>query len=39
VEVGCGGFINKKHIDPAQLLQDDAKRKAFEKVVLGARRA
>jgi sugar phosphate isomerase/epimerase len=33
VEVGCGGFIHKKHVDPAELLRDDATRKAFLQTV------
>lgn len=29
VELGCGGFITKKHFNPQQLLEDDGKRKAL----------
>ncbi len=27
IEIGCGGFIPKDHVDPAELLEDDKKRK------------
>jgi sugar phosphate isomerase/epimerase len=33
VEIGCGGFITKKHIDPAELLRDEGKIKSFLKTV------
>jgi sugar phosphate isomerase/epimerase len=33
VEIGCGGFITKKHIDPSQLIDDDAKCKAVLETV------
>ncbi len=33
VELGCGGFIHKKHIDPAQLVADEKKRTAMVQAV------
>ncbi len=33
VEIGCGGFITKKHIDPSQLIDDDAKCKKILQTV------
>lgn len=33
VEIGCGGFITKKHIDPAELIDDDAKCRVLAKKV------
>ena len=33
VEIGCGGFITKKHIDPSQLIDDDVKCKSVPKTV------
>ena len=27
IEIGCGGFIPKDHIDPEELLENDSKRK------------
>ena len=33
VEIGCGGFITKKHIDPSQLIDDDTKCKKLLHLV------
>ncbi len=33
VEIGCGGFITKKHVNPAELLQDEGKCKTLVKTV------
>jgi Sugar phosphate isomerases/epimerases len=33
VEIGAGGYPGKDHCDPAVLLADEAKRKAFKKAV------
>ena len=33
VEIGCGGFINKKHVDPSRLLADEKALKAFRAAV------
>lgn len=33
VEIGCGGFITKKHVIPSELLEDDGKRKNFMATV------
>jgi sugar phosphate isomerase/epimerase len=33
VEIGCGGFITKKHINPAELIQDDSKCRELSKTV------
>lgn len=33
VEIGCGGFITKKHVVPSTLIQDDAECKALLKTV------
>lgn len=33
VEIGCGGYPGKDHCDAAELLRDDAKCKAFLKVL------
>lgn len=33
VELGCGGFITKRHFNPQELLEDDEKRKQFLKTV------
>ena len=33
VEIGCGGFPGKAHCDAAELLQDDAKCKAFADTI------
>ncbi len=33
IELGCGGFIHKKHIDPAELIADETKRRAMVKSV------
>ena len=30
VEVGCGGFIGKKHLNPQELLKDKTKRQKFK---------
>jgi sugar phosphate isomerase/epimerase len=33
VEIGCGGYPGDAHCKPAELLEDDAKRKAFLKAI------
>lgn len=33
VEIGCGGFPGNAHADPESLLEDDAKRRAFQAVI------
>ena len=33
VEIGCGGFISKKHIDPSRLLADEKALKSFRASV------
>lgn len=33
IEIGCGGFITKKHINPQELLEDDAKLKAWHSKI------
>lgn len=33
VEIGCGGFPGSAHADPVLLLQDEAKRKAFQATI------
>jgi sugar phosphate isomerase/epimerase len=33
VEIGCGGFIGKRHCDPSALLADDAALEQFREVV------
>ncbi len=33
IEIGCGGFIYKKHVNPAELLEDDDKRKKMVDTV------
>jgi sugar phosphate isomerase/epimerase len=33
IEIGCGGFITKKHINPQELLTDDAKLKAWHSEI------
>jgi len=33
VEIGCGGFVGKKHCDPAQLLADDAALARFRDAI------
>ncbi len=36
VEIGCGGFIGKRHCDPAALLADDAALERFRRTVADA---
>ena len=31
IEIGCGGFIPKDHIDPEELLENDTKRKSVSR--------
>ncbi|HZS90275.1 MAG TPA: sugar phosphate isomerase/epimerase [Chloroflexota bacterium] len=36
VEIGCGGFIGKRHCDPAALLADDRALRQFQDAIAGA---
>jgi sugar phosphate isomerase/epimerase len=33
IEIGCGGFIPKTHVNPSELLQDDGKRRKLLEAV------